>query len=146
MLWRRKWQPAPVLLPGKSHRPMEKRGRLQSLGSPRVGHDWATSRSQTCSERGKTEASFLWDTLGKLGHWEVQYSCIPREKLQADGFPAGHIWCWAGGRIVVGCYFEFLFWLLAGWFYTSPENRSFSTSFQISLKWNLVMFCFWNCF
>lgn len=79
-----------------------------------------------------------------LGHWVVQYSCIPGEKLQSGGFPAGHIWCWAGGRIVVRCYFEFLFWLLYGWFYTSPENRSVSTSFQISLKWNLVMFCFWD--
>ena len=35
---RRQWQPTPVLLPGKS-------GELQSMGSRRVGHDWATSRS-----------------------------------------------------------------------------------------------------
>ena len=31
------WQPTPVLLPGKSH------GRLQSMGSQKVRHDWATS-------------------------------------------------------------------------------------------------------
>ena len=41
--WRRKWQPPPVLLPGKSH------GRRNLVGySPwgrRVGHDWATSLS-----------------------------------------------------------------------------------------------------
>ena len=30
--WRRVWQPTPVFLPGG----------LQSVGSPRVGHDWAT--------------------------------------------------------------------------------------------------------
>ena len=40
--WRRKWQSAPVLLPGKSH------GRRSLVGySPwgrRVGHDWATER------------------------------------------------------------------------------------------------------
>ena len=44
-LWRRKWQPTPVLLPGKSHGCMEKRGRLQSMGSQRVGHYWETSLS-----------------------------------------------------------------------------------------------------
>ena len=33
----RKWQPTPILLPGESH------GRLQSMGSQRVGHDWETS-------------------------------------------------------------------------------------------------------
>ena len=35
--WRRKWQPTPVLLPGKSHG--EEPSRLQSMGSQRVGHD-----------------------------------------------------------------------------------------------------------
>ena len=43
--WRRKWQPTPVLLPGKSH------GRRSLVGhSPwgrRVRHDWATSLSKT---------------------------------------------------------------------------------------------------
>ena len=34
-----KWQPTPVLLPGKSHGWMEEPGRLQSMGSQRVGHD-----------------------------------------------------------------------------------------------------------
>ena len=37
--WRRKWQPTPVLLPGKLHGRMEEPGRLQSIGSKRVGHD-----------------------------------------------------------------------------------------------------------
>ena len=40
--WRRKWQPTPVLLPGKSHGWMEEPGRLQSVGSQRVGYNWAT--------------------------------------------------------------------------------------------------------
>ena len=38
---RRQWHPTPVLLPGKSH---EQR-RLQSMGSLRVGHNWAISLS-----------------------------------------------------------------------------------------------------
>ena len=41
----RKWQPTPVLLPGKSHGRKE-HGRLQSMGPQRVGHDWATSLQQ----------------------------------------------------------------------------------------------------
>jgi len=41
---RRWWHPTPVLLPGKIPW-MEEPGRLQSMGSRRVGHDWATSLS-----------------------------------------------------------------------------------------------------
>ena len=37
--WRRKRQPTPVLLPRKSHGQRS----LVSMGSQRVGHDWATS-------------------------------------------------------------------------------------------------------
>ena len=40
---RRQWQPTPVLLPGNPW--MEEPGRLQSMGSLRVGHDWMTSLS-----------------------------------------------------------------------------------------------------
>ena len=36
--WRRKWQPTPVLLSGKSHG-QRGPGRLQPMGSQRVGHD-----------------------------------------------------------------------------------------------------------
>ena len=40
--WRRKWKPTPVFLPGESPW-TEKPGRLQSMGSHRVGHDWSNS-------------------------------------------------------------------------------------------------------
>ena len=43
-VWRRQWQPTPVLLPGKFHG-SEEPGGLQSLGSGRVGHNWVTSLS-----------------------------------------------------------------------------------------------------
>ena len=39
--WRMKWQPTPVLFPPW----LEEPGRLQSMGSQRVRHDWATSLS-----------------------------------------------------------------------------------------------------
>ena len=38
------WQPTPVFLPGESPW-TEKLGGLQSIGSQRVGHDWATKHS-----------------------------------------------------------------------------------------------------
>ena len=41
---RRQWHPTLVLLAGKIPW-MEKPGKLQSMGSLRVGHDWATSLS-----------------------------------------------------------------------------------------------------
>ena len=39
--WRRAWQPTPVFLPGEFPWTKEP-GRLQSTGSQRVGHNWAT--------------------------------------------------------------------------------------------------------
>ena len=40
MHWRRKWQPTPVFLPGESQE-RGSLGRLPSMGSRRVGHDWS---------------------------------------------------------------------------------------------------------
>ena len=40
----RRWHPTPLLLPGKIPW-MQEPGMLQSMGSRRVGHDWATSLS-----------------------------------------------------------------------------------------------------
>ena len=46
LMGRRQWHPTPVLLPGKSHgRRSLVPGRLQSMGSLRVRHNWATSLS-----------------------------------------------------------------------------------------------------
>ena len=43
--WRRAWPPTPVFLPGESPW-MEKPSGLKSLGSQRIGHDWATKHSK----------------------------------------------------------------------------------------------------
>ena len=42
--WRRTWQPTPVLLPGEAPWTKEP-GGLQSMGSQRVGRNWATKYS-----------------------------------------------------------------------------------------------------
>ena len=46
--WRRKWQPTPVFLPGKSHGQRSLEG-YSPQGHKRVGHDWATSLSLSFS-------------------------------------------------------------------------------------------------
>ena len=46
MSWRRQWQPTPVYLPGKIWW-AEEPGGLQPMGSKRVGHDWAPTRTYT---------------------------------------------------------------------------------------------------
>ena len=40
--WRRAWQPIPVFLPGEPAW-TEEPGGLQSMGSQRIGHNWATN-------------------------------------------------------------------------------------------------------
>ena len=44
--WKRTWQPTPVFLPGESPQ-TEEPGRLQSMGSQRVGHNWETKHTHT---------------------------------------------------------------------------------------------------
>ena len=44
--WKRTWQPTPVFLPGESPW-TEEPGRLQSMGSQRVGHNWETKHTHT---------------------------------------------------------------------------------------------------
>ena len=64
--WRRAWQPTPVFMPGKSPW-TEEPGRLQFMGSQRVGHNWATKRS-THREASNFKFS-LTDTLNYLPHF-----------------------------------------------------------------------------
>ena len=46
--WRRSWQPTPVFLPGESLW-TELPGGLQSMGSQKVGHNWATKCAHVCT-------------------------------------------------------------------------------------------------
>ena len=47
LIWKDKWQPTPVLLPGESHRGRSLVDRLQSMRSQRVRHDWETELNWT---------------------------------------------------------------------------------------------------
>ena len=63
--WRRKWQPTPVSLPGKSHRGA---WRAAVHGVARVGHDWAPPPPpprrilEATSKWCHSESVFLWLT------------------------------------------------------------------------------------
>ena len=48
--WRRRWQPTPVFLPGKSHGQRSLREGLQPLGSKRAGLDLGTHKCFWISE------------------------------------------------------------------------------------------------
>ena len=44
--WRRKWQPTPIFLPGKSHGQRSLPGGCQSMGLQKTHHDSATEQQQ----------------------------------------------------------------------------------------------------
>ena len=77
--WRRAWQPPPVFLLGESPW-TEEPGGLESMGSQRVGHDWATKHS-TC---GKHEAK---KELRR--GWHPWFNLVQRnQSCQASDLPA----------------------------------------------------------
>ena len=57
--WRRKWHPTPVFLPEKIPWTEESDG-LQSKGSQRVRHDWATKQTHIHQELRYTELESNW--------------------------------------------------------------------------------------
>ena len=67
-----KWQPTAVFLPGKSHG--QRRG-LQSMGLPRVGHDWATKRT-TIKNKTKQKKSYNMYISIFLTKVKVAQTCL----------------------------------------------------------------------
>ena len=80
--WRRAWQPTPVFLPGESSR-TEEPGGLQSIGSKRVRHDWATKHSTQAFNKlmnllnlslfycFRNNSQVLWKPDSILSLWEL---------------------------------------------------------------------------
>ena len=68
LLSRRQWQPTSVLLPR-----MERHGRLQSMGSLRIRHDWATSFSLFAfvNWRRKLQPTQVFLPGESLGRWSL---------------------------------------------------------------------------
>ena len=82
--WRRKWQPTPVLLLGKFHglRSSSEPGRLQSMGSQRVGHDWAALLTYSYN----WQVNFPWIQSGMI---KKQVITNLKSVLEKSGFPSG---------------------------------------------------------
>ena len=70
--WRRKWQPTPVLLPGKSHGWRNLAG--YSPWGHRVGHDWATSLSFFLCGPHRSLLHILWCFNNSLKMWKVFFA------------------------------------------------------------------------
>ena len=49
---------------------MEEAGRLQTMGSQRVGHNWVTSLSLSLSSSGQSRILFIWP-LTAVRYWHV---------------------------------------------------------------------------
>ena len=79
--WRRKWQPTPVFLPGKSYRQRSPTG-YSPWGRKRVWHDLATKRQRQHMLARKKEK------------WEL--SAVKRSLSKNGGFPT-----WWGGQVIL---------------------------------------------
>ena len=69
--WRRAWQPTPVLLPGESPW-IEDPGGLQSTGSQRVGHDWATKHTAQLYKISLGISLLVLSSISLFNHLVVQ--------------------------------------------------------------------------
>ena len=106
--WRRKWQPTPVFLPGKSCEQRSLRvGGLQSTGSKRVIHNWATEHArkpstpiQNCFPLNLEERTDFGWWLGEIKwgssllvhiYWTLALYKTPWREKAEEG---GAIWEW----------------------------------------------------
>ena len=75
--WRRKWQPTPVLSPGKIPW-TEEPGRLQAIGSQRVRHDWAHRHNIVLYLFFLTKNEVKWSRVQLFATpWTVAHQALP---------------------------------------------------------------------
>ena len=79
--WRRARQPTPVFVPGESH-------GQRSLGSQRVGHDWATQQQDI---RGRNKASWKTRCLWGVGP-EQSDSSVSQQVRRTKQFSFCSVW------------------------------------------------------
>ena len=106
-LWRRQWHPTPVLLHWKIPR-TEEPGRLQSMGSLRVGHHWATSLSGIGEGNGSPlQCSCLENPRDGGAWWAAVYGVAQSrtrlKRLSSSG--SIHAWTifWIGQELPLSC-------------------------------------------
>ena len=93
--WRRKWQPTPAFLPGKSHG--QRSLQSQRVGSQRVGHDWAESWSSQArieEEGDRTQGCFSGEHLIHSTDRLAEFRLWTKELLtsQADSWQGYFNW------------------------------------------------------
>ena len=112
--WRRAWQPTPVFLPGESPR-TEEPGGLQSTGSQRIRHNWATKHRGTkilqAMWQGQKNEGKKNDSMISCYNTHVLYSvtqlCLT-DSLQPHGqYPSRLLcpWNFPAKNTGVGCHF-----------------------------------------
>ena len=95
MHWRRKWQPIPVFLPGKSQG-QRSLGGLPSLGLHRVGHDWSDLAACPVLYKSNTCCCCCWNYLKAL-------CCIYRENMTWDLKIKSYLYQWQSSIHSCGC-------------------------------------------
>ena len=64
--WRRKWQPSPVFIPGKFHRPRSLVGYSRGVAESRTWlSEWAHARQGWSPETKEEQALFFWSLQGE---------------------------------------------------------------------------------
>ena len=103
--WRKAWQPTPVFLPRESPW-TEESGGLQSMGSQRVEHNWATKTSTSQMPLG-AESSFQstpWPQimagypLWSVPHWEGWVTSVKTQPQSGVEHSDLEKSCGPGGR------------------------------------------------
>ena len=125
ILWRRKWQPTPVFLPGKFH------GWRSLVGySPwgrRVRHDWATSMSMSISIL-KSDQGYLfvfhWSVLVSVPVFIRETAFLKLERASPHSYPL-----FFGNTFLVGLACSLLH------IHTSSENFWRERKFERSIQW-----------
>ena len=86
--WRRKWQPTPVFLPGKSHGQTSLGWGGYSPWDCRVGHDWMTEHRCTHARNHSIWAPHTDSDEGKLVNTklELELSLHPKSKPSTSFF------------------------------------------------------------
>ena len=85
---------------------MEEPGRLQSMGSWRVGHDWATSLSLSCIWEGNgnplqcsclenpRDGGAWWAAVYGVAQSWTQLKWLSSSSSQGYGFSSSYVWMW----------------------------------------------------
>ena len=104
LIWRRQWHPTPVLLPGKSHGQRSLVGcgpcRLRSMGSLRVGYNWASSLSLFTFMQGNgnpLQCSCLENPRDGGAWWAIYGVAQSRTRLKQLS-SSSSMWLWKSNK------------------------------------------------